>query len=191
MRPGMIGGAHDSATMALAAGSHRLVMSHAQIRRTVTNLPNGVRTLTECDDPQVAALVREHVRMSVKRVEARDDPGVPVESPARRAIFRTGDRVRTTTDTTASGGSVVQTSDDSVTVAALPKHAAEVSDLVEGGMAALRASMTRNGGMGMGMRRMRGVAAPDTVVRPDTGALHASPRPAAEPHGSGRRPTRP
>ncbi|MGZ8471452.1 MAG: hypothetical protein ACXWZ7_18790 [Gemmatirosa sp.] len=165
--------------MALAAGSHQLVMSHARIRRTVTNLPNGVRTLTESDDPQVAALIREHIVTTVKRVEARDDPGLPMETPALRAVFRNGDKVRTTTERTATGVSVVQTSDDSVTVAALQTHAAEVSELVAGGMAALHASMMKNGGMGMGMgmRRMRGATMPDTVARPDTGAAHARHRP--------------
>lgn len=191
MGPGMMGGAHDSATMALMAGSHQLVMRHARIRRAVTNLPNGVRTVTESDDPQVAALIREHVATTVQRVAARDDPGLPMESPALRAVFRRGDRVRTTTAWTATGVSVVQTSDDSVTVAALQTHAAEVSALVEGGMAALHASMMRNRGMGMGMggQRMRGVATPDTGARPDTSAAHAPHRPAGEPQGSPPRPT--
>ena len=165
---GMMGGAHDSATMALMAGSHQLVMNHARIKRTVTNLPNGVRTLTESEDPQVAALIRAHVATTLERVEARDDPGLPMETPALRSIFRNGDKVRTTTEWTATGVSVLQISDDSATVAALQEHAAEVSDLVAGGMAALHASMMRNGGMGMGGRRMRGVARPDTMVRPDT-----------------------
>lgn len=149
MGRGMMGMAHDSATRALAEGSHHLVMSHALIRRTVSRLPDGVRTVTESDDPQIAALLQEHVRISVQRVERRDDPGLPMESPALRAIFANGDKVRTTSEPTAKGIVVVQTSSDSATVAALQTHAAEVSALVDGGMAALHASMMRHGGMGM------------------------------------------
>jgi hypothetical protein len=49
---------------------------------------------------------------------------------------------------------VEQTSADSVTVVALQQHAAEVTELVRGGMAALHQAMMKNGGM---MRRgMRG-----------------------------------
>jgi hypothetical protein len=57
---------------------------------------------------------------------------------------------------------VVQTSDDPKTVAALQTHAAEVSDLVQGGMAALHTAMLRNGGgtMGGGMMGNRGMHPP-------------------------------
>jgi len=34
-----------------------LFMRHAQIRRTVTELPNGVHAATESDDPRTAALI--------------------------------------------------------------------------------------------------------------------------------------
>jgi hypothetical protein len=42
---------------------------------------------------------------------------------------------------------VVQTSSDPETVAALQKHASEVSDLVKRGMAAAHENRMRNGGM--------------------------------------------
>ena len=53
---------------------------------------------------------------------------------------------------------MVQISDDAATVAALQAHAAEVTDLVNGGMAALQtAMMKRHGGMmGGPMMMMRG-----------------------------------
>ena len=70
-----------------------------------------------------------------------------------QAIFRDKDKIHTTTETTEKGVAVVQTSDDPKTVAALQTHAAEVSDLVQGGMAALHTAMMRNGGgmLGGGM----------------------------------------
>jgi hypothetical protein len=81
------------------------------------------------------------------RVVAGDDPGLPVESDALRALFRNKDKIRTHTDTTAKGIVIVQTSTDSATVAALQQHASEVTELVRGGMAAMHQAMMKNGGM--------------------------------------------
>ena len=149
MGAGMMGMTHDSATMALASGSHQLVMNHERITRTVVNLPNGVRTTTESNDSLVAAAIKEHVKATVQLVEKGADPGLPMESPATRAIFKLKDKIRTTTDTTPNGVVVIQTSDDSAAVAALQTHAAEVSDLVKGGMTAMHAAMMKSGGMRM------------------------------------------
>ena len=145
MGPGMMGMKRDSATMALAMASHQLVLEHDRITRTVVNLPNGIRTVTESDDPRIAASIKEHVTTTVQLVEKGSDPGLPMESPALREIFRLSTKVRTTTEPTSKGVVVTQTSDDSATVVALQTHASEVSDLVKGGMAALHASMMKNG----------------------------------------------
>ena len=60
------------------------------------------------------------------------------------AIFRGKDTILTTTDTTAAGIVVVQTSSDSAVVAALQRHAAEVTDLVKRGMTAMHEAMMKN-----------------------------------------------
>ena len=137
---------HDSGSMALMGVIHELVVNHDRITRTVTNLPNGIRTVTESDDPRLGQLIREHVATMGQRVSQGDDPGLPIESPAVHAIFRDKDRIHTTTETTAKGIVVVQTSSDSSTIAALQQHAAEVSELLSGGMAAMHAAMIRNRG---------------------------------------------
>ncbi|HEY7567364.1 MAG TPA: hypothetical protein VH762_07320, partial [Gemmatimonadaceae bacterium] len=46
---GMMGMAHDSATMAQMRVIHELVVNNERIKRTVTNLPNGIRTVTTSD----------------------------------------------------------------------------------------------------------------------------------------------
>jgi hypothetical protein len=142
---GMMGMARDSATRAQMGVIHELVLNHARITRTVTNLPDGIRTVTESDDPRIAKRIKEHVSTMNERVVAGDDPGLPVESDALHTLFRNKDKIRTHTDTTAKGILVVQTSTDSVTVAALQQHASEVSDLVRGGMAAMHEAMMKNG----------------------------------------------
>jgi hypothetical protein len=145
--PGMMGMRHDSSSMALMGVIHELVVNHDRIKRTVTNLPNGIRTETESDDLRLAQLIREHVATMGQYVSTGDDPGLAIESPAVHAIFRNKDKIRTTTESTAKGIIVVQTSSDSTTIAVLQQHAAEVSDLVAGGMAAMHAAMMKNGGM--------------------------------------------
>ena len=151
MRGGMnmMGMSRDSATRAQMGVIHEMVMNHERITRTVTSLLDGIRTVTESDDSLIAQRIKEHVATMNDRVVAGDDPGLPVESEALHTLFRNKDRIRTHTDTTAKGIVVVQTSTDSVTVAALQQHASEVSELVRGGMAAMHQAMMKNGGMMM------------------------------------------
>jgi hypothetical protein len=148
MGPGMMGMAHDSATMAQLDVIHDLFANHDRIKRTVTNLPDGIRTVTESDDPRIAALIKDHVGKMRQRVDANDDPGLPIESDSLRAIFRNYQKIRSTVEQTDKGIVVAQTSDDRTVVADLQQHASEVSDFVKHGMAALHAAMMRNhGGM--------------------------------------------
>jgi hypothetical protein len=156
MGPGMMGMAHDQATMGQLQVIHTMLVNHDRITRTVTNLPNGIRTITESDDPTLAALIKKHVADMGKRVGAGDDPGLPIESDNLHAIFRDKDKIHTTYETTAKGIVVVQISDDPKTVAALQAHASEVTDLVNGGMNALRTAMMKNHGGMMGGGMMHG-----------------------------------
>jgi len=65
---------------------HDLIVNHDRIKRTVTNLPDGIRTVTESDDPQTAQLIKTHVASMGKRVSAGSDPGLPQRRP--RGSFR-------------------------------------------------------------------------------------------------------
>lgn len=154
MGPGMMGMGRDSATRAQMSVIHELLFAHDRITRTVTNLPDGIRTVTESDDPAIARLLKEHVLTMNARVFANDDPGLPMESEALHAIFRNSDKIRTWTEMTAKGIVIVQTSRDAAIVAALHEHASEVSDLADRGMIAMHEAMMKNRGMsGPGPRR--------------------------------------
>jgi hypothetical protein len=145
----MMGG---DATMDERNDIHGLLFDHDRIKRSVTNLPDGIRTVTESDDPQVAATIKKHVAEMGKRVEEGRDPGLPIESPALHAIFRDKDKIKTTYEATEKGVVVVQTSTDATAVKALQDHAAEVTDLAQRGMVAAQEAMMKNGGMmGRGM----------------------------------------
>ena len=160
--PGMMGMNRGSATMDERSDIHGLLFNHDRIKRTVTNLPDGIRTVTESDDPEVAATIKKHVAEMGKRVEEGRDPDLPIESPALHSIFRDKDKIKTAYETTEKGIIVVQTSTDATAVKALQDHAAEVTDLAQRGMVAAHEAMMKNGGgmMGRGMHmRMRGAMA--------------------------------
>jgi hypothetical protein len=146
MGPGMMGSGHDAATMAQMGDIHELFINHDRITRTVTNLPDGIRTVTESADPHIAQLLRDHVTSMGQRVETGNDPGLPIESQALRAIYQNYDKIHTTFEPTATGIVVIQTSTDQATVVALQQHASEVTDFVKDGMAAMHRAMMKNGG---------------------------------------------
>jgi hypothetical protein len=104
-----------------------------------------------------------------QRVRAGKMLGVPIESPAVHAIYANKDKIATTSEPTANGIVVTQTSSDPKVIALLQEHAVEVSELVRGGMAAVHTAMMRNHGMmdgGMHGPMMRGM---------DGGMMHRMP----------------
>src|SRR6185437_816646 len=148
----------DAATMAQLGAIHALFIDHDKIKRSVETLPDGIRTTTESDDPQVARLLKEHVASMRQRVEAGDDPRLPIESDALHSIFRNYDKIQTTVETTEKGIVVTQTSADKDTVTDLQQHASEVSDFVAQGMTAMRTAMMKRMGSVMMPAGMHGSA---------------------------------
>jgi hypothetical protein len=143
-RMGMMGMGHGTATLTEMDEIHSMLFNHDRIRRTVTNVPNGIRTVTESDDPAIAATIASHVAGMGKRVKEGRDPDLPIQSPTLKIIFKNQDKITTTYESTPKGIVVVQTSDDAETVAALQKHAAEVTDLANRGMVAAHETMMKN-----------------------------------------------
>ena len=146
---GMMSGAgmgHGSATSAEHGEIRDLFMLHDRIKRTVINLPDGIKTVTESDDPELAKVIISHVIGMGERVKEGRDPGLPIESPALHSIFRDKDKIKSTYETTEKGVIVVQTSSDPQTIAALQQHATEVSDLAQRGMPAAHEAMMKNAG---------------------------------------------
>jgi hypothetical protein len=137
----MMHGGQDAGAMAQMRDIHALFANHDRMTRTVTTLPDGIRTVTESNDPQVAKLITDHVANSRKQIESGIDPGLPIESPALRAIYAHYDKIVTTVEATEKGVVVVQTSTDPQVVAALQQHAAEVTEFINDGMAAMHKAM--------------------------------------------------
>jgi len=144
---GMMAGGRDSSTMAMMRLVHGRMVNHDKLRRTVTNLPNGVRTVTESDDPALRQVLREHVTSTSELIRTAHDPKMPMETPALRGVLRNGTNITRRVEQTKTGVIVTETSADSATVALVQRHAAEVTDLVNRGMAAMHEAMMQNGGM--------------------------------------------
>jgi hypothetical protein len=166
---GHIAGAmgHDQASSADMGLVHELIMNHDQIRRTVDNLPNGIRTVTESDDPQMAQAIKAHVTsMTGWLQEGRE---FNMFSSTLPVLFQNRSRIQTQVKTIGKGFIVTQTSPDATVVAALQGHAKEVTDLVREGMVALmRSAMASRGmspGEGMGNRPAAASQAPVDIVQ--------------------------
>jgi len=121
---------------------HEMLAYNERIKRTVTNLPNGIRTVTESDDAQVAQYISAHVASMEKRLD--EGRVFNLFSTTLPVLFKNKDKIRTKVETTGKGVIVIQTSDDAEVVAALQAHALEVSELARDGMAAMMRGMRAN-----------------------------------------------
>lgn len=145
MGRGAMGGRmqHDEAFAADMRLVHEMLAYNERIKRTVTNLPDGIRTVTESDDAQVAQFISAHVASMEKRLN--EGRVFNLFSPTLPVLFDKKDKIRTKVETTGKGVVVIQTSDDAEVVTALQAHALEVSELARDGMVA----MMRNAGANM------------------------------------------
>ena len=114
---------------------HGMLNGHEKIRRTVENLSDGIRTVTESDDPQIAGLIKAHVASMEKRLD--EGRIFNLFSPTLPVLFENKDAIETAVEMTEKGAIVTQRSADAKVVAALQAHAVEVSELAQGGMAAM------------------------------------------------------
>jgi hypothetical protein len=129
---------------------HAMLFDHDRIKRTVSNLPDGIRTVTESDDPGVARAIKAHVASMESRL--KDGRIFNLFSPTLPVLFENRDKIKTVVETTERGATVTQTSGDAKVVAALQAHALEVSELARDGMAAMRRAARESMGT-FGMNR--------------------------------------
>jgi len=113
------------------------------ITREVTNLPNGIRTVTLSSDEDVMAVLVSHIVGMVDRVRRSDDPQIFIQSPTLDILFANGAEMQSQIEVTEEGIVVVRTSTDPDVVAALHIHAAEVSDMADRGMQAVHDAMAQ------------------------------------------------
>ena len=127
---------------------HELLFGHDKIKRTVTRLPDGIKTVTESDDPQVARAIKAHVASMSGRLQ--DGREFNIFSTTLPVIFDNADKIESVVEMTDKGSGVTRTSTDAKVVAALQSHAGEVTELVQNGMAGMRRGMMTRMAMGPG-----------------------------------------
>lgn len=120
-----------------------LFQQHPAITRDVKNIDNGIVTTTLSDDPKVADALINHVAEMITRVEQGDNPEIPIQSPTLSILFEQGDSIETEIEIVENGVIVTQTSINGDVVAALQKHAGEVSHLAARGMVAVHEQMMK------------------------------------------------
>lgn len=110
---------------------HFLLAHRERIRRTVTRRPDGVDTLTESDDPDVAAGIQRHVHAMHSRV--REGRGIHLRDPLFRAVFRHAPSVTMEVTDTDHGVRVLETSADPYVASLIQAHADVVSAFIANG----------------------------------------------------------
>jgi len=133
MGGGMMGGGMMGGSMEEMSAIHRLLADHDRIQRSVKDIPDGVETTTTSSDPNVAALIREHVRQMKARIES----GRPIRQgdPLFREIFANHQHIHMTVEDVPGGVHVTETADEPKVVPLVRQHARRaVSEFVAEGM---------------------------------------------------------
>ncbi len=110
---------------------HFLLANREKIERTITRTEKGVDTLTESDDPEVAAGIQTHVAAMHARV--KEGRGIHMRDPLFREVFRHADTIDMKITDTAKGVRVIETSDDPYVASLIQAHADVVSRFIENG----------------------------------------------------------
>jgi hypothetical protein len=118
---------------------HAMLFDHQKIKRSVTNLADGIRTVTESDDPAVARAIKAHVASMQKRLH--EGRIFNLFSPTLPVLFENKDKIKTVVENTERGSIVTQTTLAPKVAAALQAHALEVDELARDGMAAMMRGM--------------------------------------------------
>lgn len=127
---GMMGDGAHAADMQVF---HQLFDHRTEIDRQVVKRPDGIETVTESKNPEVARLLKTHVAAMLARVkEARP---IHQRDPLFAELFRYADRIEASYEPTALGVRVVETSKDAYVVRLLQAHAEVIGAFLAHGMA--------------------------------------------------------
>ncbi|MDI3315260.1 MAG: hypothetical protein QJR12_13620 [Mycobacterium sp.] len=131
-----------------------MFMRHNELRRTVEDIPGGVRATTESDSPDLAAEVQAHVSSMYSHLDQGTE--VTCMSSSLPTLFHRAPEYHRQVTFTPKGVVVEETASDPDLIDAIRAHAREVTDFVVEGMPArmrgmMGPGMMGPGGMGPGM----------------------------------------
>jgi hypothetical protein len=112
-------------------GIHALFANREQIRRTVREIPGGVETVTESDDPAVAEQIRQHVAAMYQRL--KEHRPIHAGDPLFAELFRNADSIKVDIQPTSRGLKVVETARQPGVTALIRRHAQVVSAFLANG----------------------------------------------------------
>lgn len=84
-----------------------LVHENTKIRRTVTRLPDGIKTVTESDDPKIAQDIKAHVASMSGRLDSGKE--FNIFSTTLPVIFDHAKNIKSVVEYTAKGSIVTRT----------------------------------------------------------------------------------
>ncbi len=105
---------HDQAVF------HRLLALHERIQRELEYLPNGIRARTRSDDPEIVALLHDHVPSMKQRLE--ENFGLRFWDPAFAELFAQHGKIRMELTLLPDGVLIEETSDDPNVVTLIQAH---------------------------------------------------------------------
>jgi hypothetical protein len=108
-----------------------LLQSGPSIQRKVTPIEDGVDTLTESDNPEIAAKIKEHVHAMHSRIE--DIRPIHMRDPLFVAIFENAEAISMQIIETEKGVHVIETSSHPYVVKLIQEHAKVVSNFIKYG----------------------------------------------------------
>jgi hypothetical protein len=118
---------------------------HNEIRRSVEEIPGGVRTTTESDSPDLADLLHQHVPSMYSHLDQGGE--IMCMSQSLPTLFRRASDYHRQITLTPTGVVAVETADDPNLTQAIRAHAQEVTGFVTEGMPAMMQGMMGPGGM--------------------------------------------
>lgn len=140
MRGMAMGGNAPAAGMAMDATAgadmelfHFLAGHGTEIRRTIKELPNGVDTVTESDNAEVASKLQVHVAAMTARLD--DKRGIHLRDPLFVEVFKNADKIVVKQEPTTKGIRVVETSSDPYVAKLIKAHAQVVTGFIKNGHA--------------------------------------------------------
>jgi hypothetical protein len=115
--------------------AHALVFNHTAVSRSVTLLPNGVRTTTTTTDAALLPILRKHPRQMGDLY--REGGMVRGWDPVFRELAYVADKTSMTVKDIEGGVEVLLTSEDAEVVRLIQAHANKVTDMAKRGVPAM------------------------------------------------------
>lgn len=113
-----------------------LLQHRARITRRVKALPNGVQTVTESNDPEVADQIKQHVVAMHRRI--KDGKPVHLRDPLFVELFANADKIDLRILETQKGVEVTETSTYPYVVKLIRAHSEVLSLFLQNGMSEIR-----------------------------------------------------